>query len=672
MATIQTAIQLRDGFSTPLRHMTNALNITLSAMTRVQSASHNAIDTASIQSARNELAQAEASFNRVEEEIRQANTQQQNLNNSMRNGTSSANGLLNIVRQIGGAYLGIQGIQKVIGASDMMASNKARLNLIVDDGGSVRELENKIFESAQRSRAVYTDVAQTISKLGLTAGRAFNNNDEIIAFTELMNKNFVIGGADTAAKQAAMYQLTQAMQSGRLQGDEFRSIIENAPLLANSIEDYMRNVQGAKGSMKEWASEGLLTADVIKNAMFMSADEVNSRFKSMPMTWGQVWAGVCNEVLMVSQPLLSVISLMAQNWSILGPIIYGVVTILGLYLLVTKGAALAQTVFTATQTFLSIGFGILTGNTAAASMAMFTYNSALLACPITWVIMGIIMLIAVVYAGVAAFNKLAGTSYSATGIIAGCFMWAGALILNIIMGVMNYIASQGIELYNLMISFGNFFANFLKHPIAASAKLMADFIDFCAGKIQSLARMMDTVFGTNTADYISGFRNKVNGFIDSKINVKMQSVGKKLDPRDYQMKRINLGSAYSSGYNWGKNFKLGGAKDNMPKIDTSKLGGASLPNSAVKDLGKTATGTGQTAANTAKMAKVLDATGDDIKYLRDVAEREVINRFTTAEVKVEMKNQNNINSNMDLDGVVDYLGNTLNEKLQVVADGTYT
>ena len=227
-------------------------------------------------------------------------------------------------------YIGAAGaafsLSKLVGLSDTLAGNKARLELIVDDGGSVDELNKKIYASAMRARASYTDTAATISKLGLLAGDAFNSNDEMIAFTELMNKNFTIGGASTQEQSSAMYQLTQAMASGRLQGDEYRSIIENAPLLAKAIEDYMRNVQGAEGAMKDWSSEGLLTADVIKAALFSTADEVEERFAKMPMKWGQVWTMASNIAIRALNPLLSAINWVANNISVIGPAVLGLGT----------------------------------------------------------------------------------------------------------------------------------------------------------------------------------------------------------------------------------------------------------------------------------------------------------------------------------------------------------
>ena len=305
MATIRSQMVLNDGISGVLKRITNGLSTTLNAFEQVQRASGRAVDVTQIQAARAALAEANRDVDNMAEAYRRAAQQEEVLNKGLRNGASAADGLLGKVKGIVTTLAAGAGAKAVLGLSDQLASSSARLSLIVDDGGSVDALEQKIMASAQRSRASYLGTMQTISKLGLQAGDAFNSNDELIRFTELLNKNFVIGGSSATEQAAAMYQLTQAMGSGRLQGDEYRSIIENAPMLAGAIEEYMRNVQGATGAMKDWSSEGLLTADVIKAAVFNSADEVEARFQQMPMTWGQVWTQMQNKAIAAFDPVLS-------------------------------------------------------------------------------------------------------------------------------------------------------------------------------------------------------------------------------------------------------------------------------------------------------------------------------------------------------------------------------
>lgn len=220
---------------------------------------------------------------------------------------SSANSLVLSLRRLVGAYFGLRGIVEIGRISDELVSAEARLNLINDGLQTTSALQGMIYRAAERSRGSYTAMSATVSKLGILARDAFSGTQEMVAFTELLNKNFIIGGASAQEQTAAMYQLTQAMASGRLQGDEYRSIIENAPLLAQAIEDYMRNVQNAKGTMKDWASAGLLTSNVIKAAMFSAADEVEARFAAMPATWAQVWQQVKNLSIEIFQPVLNIV-----------------------------------------------------------------------------------------------------------------------------------------------------------------------------------------------------------------------------------------------------------------------------------------------------------------------------------------------------------------------------
>lgn len=272
----------------------------------MQQASGRAVDTAAIREAREEWAKAGTAFDAIEENIRNANNEQQKFNNSIRGGSNSANGLLSTIKKVAIAAGGIAGINKVLNISDELASTKARLNLLVDDGGSVDVLEQKIMASAQRSRSAYFDTASAVAKLGLNAGNAFNGDmDQVIAFMEQVNKQFVIGGATAQEQSNAMIQLTQAMAAGALRGEELNSILDGAPGIARAIEKYMGI---AEGSIKTVAQEGKVTAEVVKNAMFAMADETNAKFDSMPKTWAQIWVGMKNQALSMFAPILTKIN----------------------------------------------------------------------------------------------------------------------------------------------------------------------------------------------------------------------------------------------------------------------------------------------------------------------------------------------------------------------------
>lgn len=705
MATIRSQMVLNDGISGVLKRITNGLSTTLNAFEQVQRASGRAVDVTQIQAARVALAEANRDVDNMAEAYRRAAQQEEVLNRGLRNGASAADGLLGKVKGIVTTLAAGAGAKAVLGLSDQLASSSARLSLIVDDGGSVDALEQKIMASAQRSRASYLGTMQTISKLGLQAGDAFNSNDELIRFTELLNKNFVIGGSSATEQAAAMYQLTQAMGSGRLQGDEYRSIIENAPMLAGAIEEYMRNVQGATGAMKDWSSEGILTADVIKAAVFNSADEVEARFQQMPMTWGQVWTQMQNKAIAAFDPVLSKLnqvanserfetvtdgivsglatiaavagvvldllisggSLVVDNWSWLEPIVWGLVTAFVAYntvALITNGlnaaTALAEGVKAA-------ALAMSTGATFAATVAQYGLNAALLACPITWIVLLIIALVAAFYAAVAAINHFAGTSLSATGIVMGAFAVAGAFIINLILGVVNFVIGIGVELYNLIATFANFFANVFNDPVGAIINLFAGMFDFILGIVQSAASLIDTVLGTDMSSAVAGFRNTVATKVEEIVGDQVE-VMEKLNASDYQIQRIEYGDAWAAGNSLGRgiedavgglfNFDLGAAENY----------GADSP-FALDDISNNAA---LTAANTGATADALTATTEELEYLRDIAERDAINRFTTAEVKIDMTGmQNRIEGGADLDGVISALTDGFTEALLTAAEGVH-
>ena len=705
MATIRSQMVLNDGISGVLKRITNGLSTTLNAFEQVQRASGRAVDVTQIQAARAALAEANRDVDNMAEAYRRAAQQEEVLNKGLRNGASAADGLLGKVKGIVTTLAAGAGAKAVLGLSDQLASSSARLSLIVDDGGSVDALEQKIMASAQRSRASYLGTMQTISKLGLQAGDAFNSNDELIRFTELLNKNFVIGGSSATEQAAAMYQLTQAMGSGRLQGDEYRSIIENAPMLAGAIEEYMRNVQGATGAMKDWSSEGLLTADVIKAAVFNSADEVEARFQQMPMTWGQVWTQMQNKAIAAFDPVLSKLnqvanserfetvtdgivsglatiaavagvvldllisggSLVVDNWSWREPMVWGLVAAFGAYCTVGRipnglnaATALAEGVKAA-------ALAMSTGATFAATVAQYGLNAALLACPITWIVLLIIALVAAFYAAVAAINHFAGASLSATGIVMGAFAVAGAFIINLILGVVNFVIGIGVELYNLIATFANFFANVFNDPVGAIINLFAGMFDFILGIVQSAASLIDTVLGTDMSSAVAGFRNTVATKVEEIVGDQVE-VMEKLNASDYQIQRIEYGDAWAAGNSLGRgiedavgglfNFDLGAAENY----------GADSP-FALDDISNNAA---LTAANTGATADALTATTEELEYLRDIAERDAINRFTTAEVKIDMTGmQNRIEGGADLDGVISALTDGFTEALLTAAEGVH-
>lgn len=720
MATIRTAIALYDGVTAPLKSMHKAMNVVLNSFEAMQRASGNAVDTAAIREAREELARAGAAFDEIDDHIRNAENQQDRFNRKVRDGSTAADGLWRKLKGVAATVGGLAAVKQIVGVSDNLASTKARLNLIVDDGGSVAALEKKIMASAQRSRSAYFDTASAIASMGANAKSAFGSTDEIIAFMEQINKQFVIGGASAQGQAAAMTQLTQAMAAGALRGEELNSILENAPGIARAIESYMGV---AEGSIKNYAEQGLVTAEVVKNAMFAAADETNAKFESMPKTWAQIWAETQNKALSVFAPILAKIneignseqfaqaadglinSLAAvasvavvvfeglatgaawvvDNWSWLSPIILGVAAALGVY----YGAQLAANAVEAISKGLHVAMagakmmqlavtGALTAATAAQTATQYGLNAAMYACPVVWIILLIIALIAVFYAAVAAVNKFAGTSVSATGIICGAFMAALAFLGNLFVTLFNLVVDVFTTIYNLVATVANFIGNVFNDPVGAVCRLFFDLADTVLSILQALASAIDTIFGSNLARAVQGWRDSLGGWVDSTFG-KGTEIMAKLNADDMKLGRFEYGTAFDLGYKFGEGVddKISGLFD-FSSMDT--MGAATSGLGAADGLGAFGTGntldgiygnTGDTAGNTAAMSEALDIAEDDLAYLRDIAEREAINRFTTAEIHVDMINNNTIAEGNDLDGIIAQLEDKLEDAMIEVSEGVH-
>lgn len=676
MATIRSQMVLNDQVTGVLKNITRALDITLHSFEQMQDASANAVDVRLLNQARAGLGEVNLAVREMEENyrraaqqeqqvtrnIRQSTQAEQQLNASIRGGNDALDDMVGKAKNLAATIGASVGLKKLIELSDQMTSTTARLNFIVDDGGSVEALEAKIMASAQRSRAAYLDTASAIASMGANAGAAFTSNDELIAFMEQVNKQFVIGGASAQGQAAAMLQLTQAMAAGALRGEELNSILENAPGIARAIEQYMGI---AEGSIKSYAEKGAVSATVVKNALLSIADETNAKFNGMAMTWGQVWTQMGNIALKVTQPLLTAINWLANNLSVIGPILLGLGTAFLVFQVAahwTQIATVATAAYHAVVNLLSIGFGVLTGNTTAASTAVFTFNSALLASPITWIIMLIAVVIGLLYGVVAIINKVTGSSISATGLICGAIAVAGAFIGNTVIGLLNALIQYiwaifvapflGIVEWILNVCNGGFnsFGD-------AVANLIGQIIGWFLNLGKVVTTIIDAIFGTNWTAGLESLQSSVTAWGKNENAI---TLDKNAPTIDY---RFEYGDAWAAGNDFGKGIdaKIGGM------FNTGGLG-----DSSGFDLGDIAAYTGETADNTGKTADALAVTEEQLEYLRDIAERDAINRFTTAEVKIDMTGMTNrIDGSADLDGVISQLTEGFTEALVTAAEGVH-
>lgn len=685
----------------------------LNQAVQAQEEMNRAIQQMDIETANDAYIRLSNTVSNTERYIRDNVDEQGRFNQEINEGVANADNLMNAIKGAVAAYATVQTVGKVLDLSDTLTSTTARLNLMNDGLQTTQDLQNMIYLSAERARGSYQATANAVSKLGLMAGDAFGSSEEIVAFMEQINKQFTIAGTEAAGIDAAMLQLTQAMGSGVLRGEEYNSILEQAPNIIQAIADYM---EVPKGQLKDMAADGAITADIVKAAMFAAADETNEKFASMPKTFSQIWTSFQNTALMAFQPVLnrlneiansdafqqfvdnaieglsfvagialeifdllvSVAGAVADNWSWLSPIIYGVAAALAVYygyLLVTKAIEAISTGVKIALAVASYAHAAATGAeasaTAAATAAQYGLNTALLACPIVWIIVLIIALIALFYAAVAAVNKFAGTSVSATGIICGVFAVAGAFIGNLFVTLINFVIDIFVVLWNFIAAFANFFANVFNDPVGAIARLFFDLVDTILSLLQSLASAIDTIFGSNLAGAVSGWRDSLGGWVDSTFG-KGTEVMAKVNASDYHLERFEYSGAWDAGYSFGE-----GIEDTISNFDPSSLFNTNIPSASdYADLsnytGSIGDGVGDIADNTGSIKDSLDITEEELKYMRDIAEQEAINRFTTAEITIDQSGmQNTIKSGMDLDGVFSALEDGLNEAIETMTEGVH-
>jgi len=644
MATIRTAIQVTDGMSPAFRSMNKAMNMVLSSFEAIQSASSNAIDTSSIQAARAELNKAELAFNGIEQEIEQAKQAQEKFNNGIRNGQGATDLLINKIKGVAVSVGVAFGARKIIELSDGVTSTNARLNLMNDGLQTTAELQNMVFQSAQRSRSVYMDTAAAVSKLGILAKDAFSSNKEIIAFAEQMNKQFKIGGASVQEQTSAMYQLTQAMAAGRLQGDEFRSIMENAPMLAQAIADEMGV---SVGELREMSSEGLITADVIKNAMFNAAEETNAKFNELPMTFGQVGTMVGNMLLQTFGPVIQIVGQGAQfiydNWSTLEPVFWGLVTAVGAYVAITA-------IWTAV-TWLSV----------AANRAL---ALSLLSNPIGWIALAVGLLVGMIYKWVQSVGGLKVAWQIVMNAILTAWDWVQIGFFKGIYWVLDLWDKLKLGIVTAAIGISNFMGDMKVNVLTILQNMVNGGIDIINGFIEMLNKIpgvsIDTInhvtFGADAAllneaekqarrDGLEAYKNEIKSNIAEREAKLIQMQNEAIIATATRQAEIDVAQVEAQA----------------KKSDTA----------STFDYDNMIGNVEATAGNTAKMADSMDSSEEELKYLRDLAEQEVINRFTTAEIKIEMNNQNTLASNMDIDGVVAYLEDKLYESMVVAAEGVH-
>lgn len=632
MALIKSQLVLVDGMTAPLRSIHRAMNLALNSFESMQTASGRAVDTRSFQTAREELARMGAQLEEVENQTRRTGGAAESMKSKFMHAAAAVGAALSI--------------KNIIGLADAMTQTEARLNLITGDLEKTAALQDQIMTSANRSRASYQSTADAVAKMGIMAKDAFNNTDELVAFTELINKQFTIAGASVASQEAAMMQLTQAMASGVLRGEELNSIFEQAPTIIQTIADHLGV---SVGEIRAMAAEGQITAQVVKDAMLSSADEINAQFSAMPYTFSQVWTMMQNILLEAFGPLIQVIGAGAQwiyeNWAAIKPVLVGVATAVA----ILTAAYLVHTAATWLQ--------------VEANRALII---SLLSNPILWIAVAIGILVGMIYKWIQSVGGLRNAWNLCTlALIVG---W-NAVKLAFFVGVywvMDLVAKLQLCWQKAGVAIANFMGNMkvsvltiLQNMINGAIDLINKFIGLLnklpGVNIEAIEHV--TFAATAAAENEAAKAARAEELANFEAELAAAKAG-----RDAHIDSLKteLNSSVSALQSANAQMKAEAAANNAAE------------QMALDGIGQDLSGPGGIKDSAGSAAASLKETTEDLKYMRDLAEQEAINRFTTAEVKIDMSGMTNrIDSDMDLDGVLNTLTEGFAEALEVAAEGVH-
>jgi hypothetical protein len=688
MLAIQQRIQQIE--SNPLNVGTETANLGLENLRhqlaqaqQAQSQLNIAVSNMDIGSANAAYAKLSSTISSTERYIRDNTTEQGNFNNKIAEGSNQADNLIGKIKSAAAAYISLRGIGSDINLSDEITQTDARLNLMIDnfdEAGSVEDLFNKIYASAQDARGSLTETAAVTARFGNNAKDAFSGTDEVVKFANLVQKQMTIAGATTSEASNAMLQLSQGLGSGVLRGDELNSVFENAPNLIQNIADYL---EVPIGEIRDMAADGEITGDIVKNAIFAASDEINERFEKMPMTWSQMWTKFQNTAIMAFQPVLnrlndlanseafqrfvegaitvmavlanvvlnvfgvmaSVGSFIADHWNIISPIIYGIVAALALYTTALIVYNTVQGISNLLKAIHAAALAMEAGATFAATAAQYGFNAALLACPVTWIVLAILTIVALLFVLCNWIAEVTGEAQSGLGIICGALAVGAAFIGNLFIALTNFIIDAMAVLWNFIVSFANFFANVFNDPVGAVARLFFDLVDCVLSLLESLASAIDTIFGSSLAGAVQGWRDGLNEWVDSTFG-RGEEVMSKINAGDYHFDRFEYGAAWDVGTAFGD------------KVSNKISDGIDGLKNMVDGLLNPTTNSGEDALNgikdnTDEIKKEVKNSDDILSMIKDSISKERIASYTTKQITVDMSGMSNkIDSSLSIGDIV--------------------
>lgn len=706
MATVaNTTIRVTDQASPALRNINIALTANLTGFERLERALHD--NTAALNRARG----ASGNYTVTQRQVATATRQT----------ATATDGLVSKLKGLAAAYLGVQTAQRFMTETDNFIHNQARLDIMNDGLQTTDELYRKLYASAQRSLAPMNDVIANVTKLGIVAGEAFSSNDEIISFVETFNKAATVSGASQSEKQNAMYQLSQAFASGRLQGDELRSVRENAPMLFKAIQEELERQYGEGVDFRRLAADGLITPDVIKRAAFASAAEIDEAFNNMPLSFGDMmiqsfnkvraaltpifkemqaiinspgfkqalntvtnyviqglWI-VWNVVKAVGKAVMWVIGIVKKLAPVLKPLAIGIGTVVALTyayiaalkiwamaVAVAKGAAL---LFASAKMVLGFATSFATARTMYQTMAQWGLNKAqMVGLMLTWkVILIVLALVAVIALVIKYLDYVTGAVY-----VTGAAIWN--TIVGLYNGFLSILDAIMAPVMGLIEWLYNAFTGGFEGIGGACLNIIGQIVSNALGVIKPILEVWDSVTGDDAAGAITRAQNAARNWGKSENGTSFSR----------SFLRDNLGAdsriGYGDAWNTGKAHgaagqdALGGAWNKAKGMftipgmgDIDSAAGVVGTRGENPFLAEIAQNTGETADNTAQQAE------DDYELLRDVMAQRAVSRISNGgTVKVEMTNNNNLSSQLDVRSFMAQLATTIHDAASTSAQGLHS
>lgn len=596
--------------------------------------------SAAAAAAREQAAQtaALAAQERLEAQRAREAARAQNENAAAQNKTAdTSQALTGRIKSLVGAYVGLQTVQKLVETSDQMTQINARLQLMTGSAEAAADAQDKIYQAAQRSRGAYMDMADMVAQLGTLAPDAFSSTDKLIAFAEQLQKQMAISGASGQSAQAAMVQLTQALASGTLRGDELNSVLEQTPMIAKTIADYMGVTTG---QMREMASEGAITADVVKNAMLSAAEETNAAFEQMPLTWSQVWTMGSNMALQAMQPVLDLISLAANNIDTLIPLVAGLTAAIAAY-------TIAQTAANA-----AAWLGVAANQALVVSM---------LTNPFLWVAVAVGVAVAAIAVWVQSVGGVQVAWLTAVDVVLSGVDNLRIGIYTGMYAIQNKFGEFGLAAFTMGVNVVNFFGDMkvgALEQIQGMANGAIDIINWMIDKVNLLPGVSIDAIDKLTFASTAAAANEAAKASRADALAKSQAAVAKQEAD----RAANLNKMRSDAYSAHMQRQVGIYNAKLDSAGTSGTSAGGLYD--VPSFDEMAGTLGDIGKDVKGIKKSVDLSNEDIKMLVDVAARRYVNQvnLTSQTPVITVNGQNTGNTKEDMAALESMLKTVLAEQ----------